>query len=141
MSQVFDINSFLASLQGNANYLQNKITSLNSEISNLSTQPATQLVAYHYDSDTGQPIYDTVPSTAANTISADQAQLPSLQQQLDQIKTQITATQAQISLQNVPRTTPSASSPGLSSLKLPNLSNISPIFLIGGAALLFLILK
>ena len=40
----------------------------------------------------------------------------------------------------IPRTTPDVSSPS-TGLKLPNLSNVSPILLIGGAALLILILK
>ena len=153
MSQTFDIYSYIASLTGNASIIQNKINSLNTEISSLSSQPTTiEQKTYlspsaqanvsgtdNYSRDNGgYYFYQTVTSPAVSTISSDQAQLPSLQSQLDQFNAQIKA--AQQTASTIPRTTPDVSSPS-TGLKLPNLSNVSPVLLIAGVGLLILILK
>ena len=150
-TQTFDIYSYIASLTGNASIIQNKISSLNSEITDLSARPqTTSQVIPVSEPAFGEPasITQIVPSAAANTISSDRTQLPGLQTQLDQLNAQIKA--AQTTASSIPRAVgitdtigSSSSSLGttLSSLKLPSLSGISPVYLVAGAALIFLILR
>ena len=74
----------------------------------------------------------------SSTISSDTSLLSNLQKQASALQDQIAAATNQAN--SIPRTTPDVSTPS-TGLKLPNLSNVSPILLIGGAALLILILK
>ena len=161
-STVYDVSSYLANLLGQQGNVQNQITSTQQQIANLQNQYQSQYTAFH-----SNPTFFTDPLHARNDVLAldsnlqaqyfagdaaltsIQSQIVGLQSKLSDLQTQntqlvpqITAAQTVIS-QTVPRTTPTISSPAinLSSLKLPNLSNISPVLLIGGAALLILILK
>ena len=155
MSQTFDIYSYIANLQGNLSLVQQQIAKNQATISTASSQAPT----------TYQQLVDAtrVGNNMPNGPSVDQSNLiqslgnaynslqsqisslttqnQSLSDQQNALNTQIAAAQKEAS--SVPRSTSNVSSPGLnlSSLKLQNLSNVSPVFLVAGAALLFLILK
>ena len=158
-SQTFDIFSYLANLQGNLTLVNQQLSQNQTLLNNARTQSPDiyqQLVNAGKQSGPNGPSADQ-----ANAVQTLGSQYQALQNQISQYGSKISdltneqnALNAQIQAatdisKTIPRATgitdTIASTPStglnLSSLKLPDLSNVSPILLIGGAALLILILK
>ena len=151
-SQTFDINSFIASLKGSLLTVQNQITQTTQEQQTAIQQKNDALnqlniLSRQYSQEPNGPsstheqqlqALGNSANSFSSTISSDTSLLSNLQKQASALQDQITAATTQAN--SIPRTTPVVSSTS-TGLTLPNLSNISPVFLVAGAALLILLLK
>lgn len=155
-TQTFDIYSYIASLQGSLNLVQQQIAKNQTVISTDTTQAPITYQQLQDAARIGGNMPNGPSSDQANTIqslghaydalqseiSNLTSQNKSLSDQQNALSTQIQA--AQQTASTVPRsigiTDTIGSTPSIG-LKLPNFSNVSPIFLVAGAALLILILK
>ena len=156
MSQTFDIYSYIASLQGSLSLVQDQIAKNQATISTASSQAPVTYQQLQQATQVGNSMVNGPSSDQSNLISSLgnaynslQSQISSLTSQNQSLSDQQNTLNAQIAAaqktaSSVPRAigiTDTIGSTPSTSFKLPNLSNISPILLIGGAALLILILK
>ena len=156
MSQTFDIYSYISSLQGSLDLVNQQIAKNQASISTASSQAPTTYQQLQQATQVGNQMPNGPSSDQSNLISSLGNAYNSLQSQIssltsqnqslsdqqNQLNAQIAA--AQKTATTIPRSigiTDTISSTPSTSLILPNLSNISPVFLVAGAALLFLILK
>lgn len=157
MSQTFDIYSYISSLQGSLSLVQQQIAKNQAALSTASSQAPVTYQQLQQANTVGNSMPNGPSSDQSNLISSLgnaynslqsqisnlTAQNQSLSSQQDALNAQIAA--AQKTATTIPRsigiTDTIGSTPSTTALKLPNLSNISPVFLVAGAALLILIFK